>query len=137
MEFAGNNGLIFVQKLLELDFIERGIDVSHESGEVILVVSERTQDYVPISNARLLEVLKNTVSILSRSESDGALAALQSHFLTQLSLLAEVVLSYNSSTVIVVSRSSELLAEETTLMKSFLSVSSFSPKAYGLATRNS
>ncbi len=83
---------------------------------------------VPIPNTVSLESLQDTISNLSRSECHCSLSILKTNFFTKLSLTSEIILRYKLYTLIVVSISSVFSGEVTTLMKIFLSVSSFSPK---------
>lgn len=79
VQFAGNDGFVFVQYLLELNFVEGGVDVSHERGEVVLVICEGSQDDVPLADAISLERAKHAVSHLSRSEGDRSFAVLKTN----------------------------------------------------------
>ena len=128
MELTRNDGFVFVQYLLELDFVEAGIDIGHEGSEIILMIGKRTQDDVPLTDTAPLERTKHAVSHLGGSESDGSLTALKSHLFPQLPLSPQEILPYDRGTLMAVSISRRLSGDDTTLMKIFLSVSSFWPK---------
>ena len=110
---------------MELDFVECGVDVGHEGGEVVLVVCEGSQDDVPLPDAISFEGGEHAVCCLSGSEGDCALAVLKTHLFSQLALSPEEVLTKLESTLMAASISGRLSGDETTLMKIFLSVSSF------------
>ena len=129
VQFTGNDGLVFVEYLLELDFVECGVDVGHECGEVVLVICEGSQDYVPLPDAISFERGEHAVCCLSGGEGDCARAVLKTHLFSQLALSPEEVLTKLKSTLMAASISGRLSGDETTLMKIFLSVSSFWPKA--------
>ncbi len=136
MELAGDDGFVLLKDLLKLHLIESRVDIGHKGCEVVLVIGKGTDNDVPISNLISLESLQDTIGNLSRCESDCSLSILQSYFFTKFSLTPEIVLHYRVDTLIAASISYEFSGVVTTLMKIFLSVSSFSPKAYALATLN-
>lgn len=119
---------------MELVLGEVGSDVGHEGGEVVLVVGEGTQHCLVFVDLDGLEVLQGSVCSLRRGEDDRPLSAFKSNLLPQLPLISEVILHTPKSTFSAISISSESSLPATTLMNNFLSVSSFSPTAYGLAT---
>lgn len=92
MYFARDDGLVFVEILLQLDLIDGGIDVGHEHGVVIFVVSIGAQDHIVFVDFDCFEILKDAVCHFRRCEDDGTFPTFQSDFLSEFALFPEMVI---------------------------------------------
>lgn len=114
---------------MKLFLSDARMDVAHESNEAVLVAGKWPEDNIIIFDLYLLEILEDPVGILRRSEDDWAVSTFQSNFFSELAFFSEIILNWGRYTFKTISSCSVSAGGLTTLIKSFLSVYSFWPKA--------